>query len=559
MTLAIAKGFQSIVAWKRNPNEWGCGGATAVGAGSGIEIDKEGLVINSQLIENVAVSGRATQLPGVKGTEFHAGPIGPMPFYYQGVEQMIAQVFGTAGTPTQQVNRVSAADGHITSAAAILSSATAVFVASDVGRRVTVPGAGAAGATLDTTIITFTDSTHVVLNVNAGTTVTTAIITLYDAVYLHVFKINDSVDSLAGTLVMTSAVENREYPFVKLGGVTLDFDPKNLGKLTFDAIPYNLNLLDPAGTQSAVNIVVAVTVANGALTIVGGSPITAPSLAPSNNVFYNFVAGSGAITEFLVAVLGVNADGDVVSEVYQFSVDGATKKGVIYFASIISATVSGLAGSVGTATIGLGWQNGVNNSTQVATITVPSTGREFVTFPQCQVMIKEIDDSSAWTPAQGCNLHDEVPVAKLSLKIDRMMGKDTVTTRTHRWSEDPVESNFIMVTGSIDFARWENTTQLNRAFWANISKKKKLMKIVFSGPVIVTANGNTAYYYKVTLYLNNVQFQTGSPNIAGPGVIPLNMTFKGARTLSVPTNFPVGYSEAVTMELTNQNSADALV
>ena len=59
MTLAIAKGFQSTVGRKRNPNQWGCGGATAVGANTGIEIDKESLVLNSMLIENVAVSSPA--------------------------------------------------------------------------------------------------------------------------------------------------------------------------------------------------------------------------------------------------------------------------------------------------------------------------------------------------------------------------------------------------------------------------------------------------------------------------------------------------------------------
>lgn len=555
MALAIAKGFQSTVGWKRNPNQWGCGGATVVGANDGIEIDKEALTLNSQLIENVAVSGKATQLAGIKGTEMHSGSIGPMPFYYQGCETMIAQVFGTAGTPTQQLNRQTSADGTINSSSPNLSSLTGNFVAGDVGRKVIVPGAGPAGAALTTTILTFSSSTAVILAASASTSVTTAVVSIYDDVFLHVFKINDSVDNLAGTLVMTSPVKNREYDFVKLDGLTLEFDPKNLGKLTFDAIPYALHLLDPAGTQSATNVVAAVLPVNGALTLLS---TTTPS-TPASNIYYNFVNGSGPMTEVIVTVTGLNEDGDFVSEVYQFSVDGLTKKGIVYFKTLISATVSGCAGSNTGATIGLGWQNGVNNSTAVAAITVPSTGRTFVTFPQVQVMIKEIGDASAWTPAQGCTLHDEVPVSKLTLKIARNMGKDVVTSRTHKYQENPVEANFIMVTGTMDFARWENTDQVEKAFEANLTKTKKTVKIVFSGPLIVDTFGTTAWHYTFTIYLNEVQFTKGSPNIAGPGVIPLNMEFKAARTLSVPSNFPGGYDAACTLELQNRRSADALV
>ena len=66
----------------------------------------------------------------------------------------------------------SAVNVTITSGSPNLSSATDLWTAGDVGKTVRVTAAGAAGGNLDTTIITFTDTKHVVLNNNAGTTVT---------------------------------------------------------------------------------------------------------------------------------------------------------------------------------------------------------------------------------------------------------------------------------------------------------------------------------------------------------------------------------------------------
>lgn len=63
-------------------------------------------------------------------------------------------------------------DGAITSGLAVLTSATAGFTAADVGKTINVFGAGAAGATLSTTIVGFTNSTTVTLTATASSTVT---------------------------------------------------------------------------------------------------------------------------------------------------------------------------------------------------------------------------------------------------------------------------------------------------------------------------------------------------------------------------------------------------
>lgn len=64
------------------------------------------------------------------------------------------------------------ADGAISSGTDDFTSATAVFTADDVGKVISIAGAGAAGANLRTTISAFVSSTAVTIATNASTTVT---------------------------------------------------------------------------------------------------------------------------------------------------------------------------------------------------------------------------------------------------------------------------------------------------------------------------------------------------------------------------------------------------
>jgi len=68
----------------------------------------------------------------------------------------------------------SVTDGAITAASTTLTSATAAFVTDDVGRQITVFGAGPGGSNLTTTIASRTNGTTVVLSDAADTTVASA-------------------------------------------------------------------------------------------------------------------------------------------------------------------------------------------------------------------------------------------------------------------------------------------------------------------------------------------------------------------------------------------------
>ncbi len=70
--------------------------------------------------------------------------------------------------------RNSVNDAAISSGAAILTSSTAYFNVTDVGKAITVSGAGTSGGTLTTTILSYQSSTQVTLAANASTSVSGA-------------------------------------------------------------------------------------------------------------------------------------------------------------------------------------------------------------------------------------------------------------------------------------------------------------------------------------------------------------------------------------------------
>jgi hypothetical protein len=80
-------------------------------------------------------------------------------------ETVTPEDFGALGDTISHTGNAS-----ITSGAAALTLTGANFVVGDQGKPIVVPGAGASGAPLVTTILTWTDATHVTLAANASTT-----------------------------------------------------------------------------------------------------------------------------------------------------------------------------------------------------------------------------------------------------------------------------------------------------------------------------------------------------------------------------------------------------
>lgn len=118
--------------------------------------------------------------------------------YSDGTEQILSpwgafnvQVFGAKG------DGVTVFDGAITAALTTLTCATtAPFAATDVGKRITIAGAGAAGAQLTTTIATFISASQVTVVAPAGTTVAAKGVTFGTD---DTAAINSAIAAAAGT------------------------------------------------------------------------------------------------------------------------------------------------------------------------------------------------------------------------------------------------------------------------------------------------------------------------------------------------------------------------
>lgn len=96
----------------------------------------------------------------------------------QGLNLLLSNTLGAAGTatPTWFIGMVgpSITDAAITTGTAALTSASNPWTAADAGRAIIVRGAGASGADLVTTILTYSSAGAVTLAANAGGTVTGA-------------------------------------------------------------------------------------------------------------------------------------------------------------------------------------------------------------------------------------------------------------------------------------------------------------------------------------------------------------------------------------------------
>lgn len=225
----------------------------------------------------------------------------------------------------------SVTDGAITAADTTLTSATAAFTSADVGRGVTVAGAGAAGADLVAEIASVTNGTTVELNVAAGTTVTGAAVDvsqirfdLANAVPIDVagqFKKGRTADSpfdiIASVAVPHLTVESVQYRF------GLKESARQTVNLRGDGIYYCLGstfIEEAAGTGVANQ---AVVLAHPAM-LYNGDTVNGPrrtlsvSLASGTRLFYGAdytEATVGSVTT--VTVLAAVPTTDTVRVVYQ--------------------------------------------------------------------------------------------------------------------------------------------------------------------------------------------------------------------------------------------------
>ena len=186
--------------------------------------------------------------------------------------------------------------------------------------------------------------------------------------------------------------------------------------------------------------------------------------------------------------------------------------------------------------------SGTNTNATFASVTLP-TNRDLALFSQVQVLI---NDASAGALASGT---DDVYTTGLNVTLDNMLEGD-FTTKWGYLTEEPIPTDFKMVTGEIQLPHFDNVTG-NALLADQLAKTKKKMEIILTGPVC-----DTSYFFSLKFIFPEVQFATGAPPVDGPGKTPWTIAFKGSKALAAPTGMTV--TEALTIEMQNQNGADPL-
>lgn len=115
-------------------------------------------------------SGYKSLLPGAVGTAVMSNGPNADPSY----QTPVPNTFYVIGYARCDATTVTSSSVSITSGLKALAVSGATFTPADVGKSISVAGAGAAGANLLTKIDAFTDTTHVVVHDAAGTTLSSA-------------------------------------------------------------------------------------------------------------------------------------------------------------------------------------------------------------------------------------------------------------------------------------------------------------------------------------------------------------------------------------------------
>lgn len=186
---------------------------------------------------------------------------------------------------------------------------------------------------------------------------------------------------------------------------------------------------------------------------------------------------------------------------------------------------------------------GVNRASTIPGITM-APNRQRLLFAQMAVRLNDAD-GAALGPS------DVQFVSGVTIEADRKLKNDDVTTQFGNLIDEPLQDGFTEVTGSLSFSKYA-TDNIAR-FTEMLMKTRKKLDVVFTGPV---ANGATRY--SQAFYLNDVQFESGQPQIGGPGLTPWTLNFKAHVVSAAPAGFPMGYVDAVTTEIVNTLASDPL-
>ena len=192
----------------------------------------------------------------------------------------------------------------------------------------------------------------------------------------------------------------------------------------------------------------------------------------------------------------------------------------------------------------LSFASAINTAGTFASVTFP-TERDFLKFSQLSVLINTQEG------AELAAAH-KVYLTGYDITFSRGYETDDVTTQFGDSIDEPVGDGFVKVSGSLTFSKYQTLNEPLMA--AQLSKANMKMRIGYKGTTEIA----TGYYHEFNLWLPDLQFTEGGAPIGGPGRIGLTMGFNGWKVPSIPSGFPTGFTDALSIEIQNLNNADPL-
>lgn len=200
--------------------------------------------------------------------------------------------------------------------------------------------------------------------------------------------------------------------------------------------------------------------------------------------------------------------------------------------------------------IGSDWKDdsGTNTTTSIDSITLPAN-REFALFRQAVL----------WMNAQsgaGLAAGDAVYITGFELSVERAMEARYSTSNALGNPDEPIETDFLRVTGSFEFPALQDGTGGNYAFlMEQMAATRKKATLTLTSPSLA---GSATAYFSHKLWLPDLQFGGGKPGISGPEGPTWSVPFTANHVATIPTGFTAGYTQALIWEAVSQMSTDPL-
>lgn len=151
----------------------------------------------------------------------------------------------------------------------------------------------------------------------------------------------------------------------------------------------------------------------------------------------------------------------------------------------------------------------------------------------------------------GLGSGDVILPTRFAVEVRRNLTQDYAQAAE---SEEPLPSTFADIDVELDF--FAMTTALKNLFREAYQNRTALkMDAVFTGAELA---GAASVYHARSLYFPSLEVVECPLDTPGPGPVPCTVRLTAHHASSLPTGFPTGYDEALTVVLVNKRSAAIL-